>query len=100
MLHNPGFLHVKNDANFYADVTGRLGYAAGPALFYAKGGWAFLDTNFTVDGCCIAAGLCRGRFSNNNGLDGWTVGGGIEYMWSPSWSVKAEYLYLRFQPKP
>ena len=34
--------------------------------------------------------------SNNNGLDGWTVGGGIEYMWSPSWSVKAEYLYFDF----
>ena len=45
-----GFLRVKNDGSFYADVTGRLGYAAGPALFYAKGGWAFLDTNFTVDG--------------------------------------------------
>ena len=52
LVGNPGFLHVKNDASFYADVTGRLGYAAGPALFYAKGGWAFLDTNFTVDGCC------------------------------------------------
>ena len=30
-----GFLHIKNDASFYADVTGRLGYAVGPALFYA-----------------------------------------------------------------
>ena len=91
---NVGFLHVKNDANFYADVTGRLGYAAGPALFYVKGGWAFLDTNFTVDGCCN--GVLPWSVRNNNGLDGWTVGGGIEYMWSPSWSVKAEYLYFDF----
>jgi opacity protein-like surface antigen len=92
-----GFLRVKNDASFYADVTGRLGYAVGPALFYAKGGWAFLETNFTVDGCCITA--TRLPFSinnNNNGLDGWTAGGGIEYMWSPSWSVKAEYLFFDF----
>ena len=43
----PVFSWSKNDANFYADVTGRLGYAVGPALFYAKGGWAFLDTNLS-----------------------------------------------------
>ena len=35
---------TKQDASFYADVTGRLGYAAGPALFYVKGGWAYLIT--------------------------------------------------------
>ena len=93
-----GFLHVKNDANFYADVTGRLGYAVGPALFYAKGGWAFLDANFTIDGCCTSAGLpfSLNNNNNNNGLNGWTVGGGIEYLWSPSWSVKAEYLFFDF----
>ena len=49
----------------------------------------------------MAAATVNGRaFSvnnnNNNGLDGWTVGGGIEYMWTPSWSVKAEYLYFDF----
>jgi opacity protein-like surface antigen len=92
-----GFLRVKNDGSFYADVTGRLGYAVGPALFYAKGGWAFLDTNFRVDGCCTSAGLPFSlNNNNNNGLDGWTVGGGIEYMWTSSWSVKAEYLFFDF----
>jgi hypothetical protein len=34
------FLQINSGAGFYADVTGRLGYAAGPALFYVKGGWA------------------------------------------------------------
>ena len=92
-----GFLRVKNDGSFYADVTGRLGYAVGPALFYAKGGWAFLDTNFTIDGCCTSAGLPFSlNNNNNNGLNGWTVGGGIEYLWTSSWSVKAEYLYFDF----
>lgn len=88
-----GFLHVKNDASFYADVTGRLGYAVGPALFYAKGGWAFLDTNFSVNGHTSADGDWS---VSSNGRDGWTVGGGIEYMWSPNWSVKAEYLFFDF----
>ena len=63
-----------------ADVTGRLGYAMGPVLLYAKGGWAYLDTL--------------------NGLDGWTVGGGVEYKFGPSWSMKGEYQHFDFSNVP
>jgi len=28
--------------------------------------------------------------------DGWTVGGGLEYMFAPSWSAKIEYQYYNF----
>ena len=84
-------LGTKVDSGFAADVTGRLGYAVGPALFYAKGGWAYFDGRLGLD---VPAG------SNVNvsksGLDGWTIGGGIEYLVSPSWSVKAEYQYYDF----
>ena len=31
-----------------------------------------------------------------NGIDGWTVGGGIEYKINPNWSVKGEYRYFDF----
>ena len=82
---------TKDDSAFYADVTGRLGYAAGPALFYVKGGWAYLGT-----GNKFASTNVSGAAWNDGSLDGWTIGGGIEYMWSPSWSVKAEYLYMDF----
>ena len=91
--HTDGNFWAKNDANFYADVTGRLGYAAGPALLYVKGGWAFLDTNLSVGGNLRGTDWSA---SSNGGLDGWVVGGGIEYQWAPSWSVKAEYLYFDF----
>ena len=30
---------------------------------------------------------------------GWTAGGGIEYAFSPNWSIKAEYLYINFNNK-
>ncbi len=93
LANRPGYLHMNNDASFYADVTGRLGYAAGPSLFYVKGGWAYLDTNFSASGIDSAGNAWT---ANSKGLDGWTVGGGVEYMWSPSWSVKAEYLYFDF----
>jgi len=92
----------KENASFYADVTGRLGYAAGPVLIYAKGGWAFLENPGSfgfdrVDGNgFMLDGVGHGFTLNNESLNGWTVGGGIEYMWSPSWSVKSEYMFFDF----
>ena len=62
-------------------VTGRLGYAWGPALFYAKGGYAWADTSRSFG------------FTGNNGENGYTVGGGIEYMLTQNWSAKLEYQY-------
>ena len=35
-----------------------------------------------------------GAASFNNTLTGWTVGGGVEYMLNPNWTVKAEYLHF------
>jgi outer membrane immunogenic protein len=31
-----------------------------------------------------------------NHRDGWTVGGGLEYMFARNWSVKGEYQYYNF----
>src|ERR1700722_5456932 len=75
----------------YADVTGRLGYAFDRFLVYGKGGAAVLGSKgstttaipgFTVD--------------NSNTFAGWTAGGGVEYKFTPSWSLKAEYLHFDF----
>lgn len=77
---------------FYADVTGRLGYAVRPALFYAKGGWAYFDGGLNItDGAATPA-----VSATKNGVDGWIVGGGIEYKINPAWSVKGEYRYFDF----
>ena len=82
-------LGTKISSGFAADVTGRLGYAAGPALFYAKGGWAYFDGTIGLD--------APSPFNvNKSGRDGWTIGGGIEYALSPTWSVKGEYQYFDF----
>lgn len=84
---------TKQDGVFYADVTGQLGYAAGPALFYAKGGWAYLGSGNSFSN---AGWAYNNEAWNNGSLDGYVIGGGIEYMWSPNWSIKAEYLYFDF----
>jgi opacity protein-like surface antigen len=94
-----------NNGNFYGDVTGRLGYTWGSTLIYAKGGFAWLNTELRVQELITnSAGttvLFNGNDnSNNNTLTGWTVGGGIEYMlntsWATNWSVKVEYLHFDF----
>ena len=43
-INKTGAIVIKTEGGFYGDVTGRLGYAWGPALLYAKGGFAWLDT--------------------------------------------------------
>jgi outer membrane immunogenic protein len=65
-------------------VTGRLGYTWGPAMLYAKGGYAWADSRFT------------NGFSGDGGRDGYTVGGGMEYMFTQNWSGKIEYQYYDF----
>ncbi len=88
------------DSGFYTDVAGRLGYAAGPALFYIKGGWAYYDGAVSLtDNIGVAPWLCTGStacHTSGSGLSGWTLGGGIEYKMSPSWSVKGEYRSFDF----
>ena len=74
-------------------VTGRLGYTWGPALLYAKGGYAWRDGNNL--GVSVA-GLPVGFPTDGNHKDGYTVGGGLEYMFAPNWSAKAEYQYYNF----
>jgi outer membrane immunogenic protein len=65
-------------------VTGRLGYTWGPALLYVKGGYAWADSRFT------------NGFSGDGGRDGYTVGGGLEYLFTQNWSGKIEYQYYNF----
>lgn len=90
------FLTSGEDSGFYGDVTVRAGYAVGPAFFYGKAGWAYFDSNLTLRDAgfyCAASSACS---ISRSGLNGWTVGGGVEYMINPNWGVKAEYRYFDF----
>ncbi|WP_245434234.1 outer membrane protein [Pseudolabrys taiwanensis] len=72
---------------WFATVRGRLGYVTGPWLIYATGGAAWI--NYQLD--ITAPG---GSVSDHTTKSGWTVGGGVEWMFMPNWSAKLEYLYL------
>jgi outer membrane immunogenic protein len=89
----PGGVVVNDRDNQLGSVTGRVGYTWGPGLLYAKGGYAFRDgNNLNV----TTAGLPTAFTATGNHKDGWTVGAGLEYMFAPSWSAKAEYQYYNF----
>jgi opacity protein-like surface antigen len=89
-------VHV--DGGFFGDVTGRLGYTWGSTLVYAKGGFAWLNTDVNISGTFTdATGVATG-FSrdSNTTLAGFTVGGGFEHLLNPNWSMKLEYMFYEF----
>jgi outer membrane immunogenic protein len=89
----PGGTLVTSNTDQLGSVTGRLGYTWGPALLYAKGGYAWRDGNNL--GVSVA-GVPAAFTTNGSHKDGYTVGGGLEYMFAPNWSAKAEYQYYNF----
>ena len=68
--------------DYFGTVRARAGYAIDRALVYGTGGYAYGGSNCSN---CI----------NKTG-DGWAAGGGVEYKFNPTWSVKGEYQHLEF----
>jgi len=95
---NNVLLHDDMNSGFLADVTGRLGYAFGPTLFYIKGGWAYFDggRSLRADVGALPAVCPLGCSVSGNGISGWTFGGGIEYKFAQSWGAKVEYRHFDF----
>ncbi len=83
--------------DWYAVLSGRLGWLPTPDwLVYAKGGavWTELHAD-VVDSCTTGAcGLGTVNATGSDTTTGWALGGGVEWMFAPRWSAKAEYLFL------
>ena len=84
-----GFV-LEDKIRAFGSVTGRVGVTTGPALFYAKGGYAWADNqvSLTLPGIVTV--------SESKTHSGWTVGGGLEYMVWQNWSLKGEYMYADY----
>jgi outer membrane immunogenic protein len=90
-----GLTTVENKADSIGSVTGRLGWTWGPGMIYAKGGWAFANQKLSAS--ILTPGGVLFSASDNRFRSGWTVGGGIEYLFAPNWSAKVEYMFADFQ---
>jgi outer membrane immunogenic protein len=80
--------YYSRSTDWFATVTGRLGYAWDNWLLYVKGGGAWADGNDYY--------WNRPLWQGDGSRSGWAVGAGLEWAWTPNWSVKLEYNYLDF----
>jgi outer membrane immunogenic protein len=88
----PRGLVYNNNQRALASITGRVGWTWGPGLVYAKGGYAYSDNRETL----TLAGAPVPFALDDNHRNGYTVGAGLEYMFAPNWTAKAEYQYYNF----
>jgi outer membrane immunogenic protein len=81
---------VNFNNQWFDTLTARLGYAVQPGwLLYFQGGaaWGHTSTNFSGP-------FISGQTSNSR--TGWTIGGGVEWMFAPHWSAFLEGNYMDF----
>jgi outer membrane immunogenic protein len=84
---------VTSNTDQLGSATGRFGYTWGPALLYAKGGYAWRNNpNIAAS----LGGVPVGFTTAGGHQNGFTVGAGLEYMFAPNWSAKLEYQYYNF----
>jgi outer membrane immunogenic protein len=85
--------------DWLSTVRGRLGFTASPnVLLYVTGGLAVGEVKTgNAAACATFAPPCFTEATttntNTSTRAGGTVGGGLEWMIAPHWSIKAEYLY-------
>ena len=92
------YVQAGRNVPYLGTVSGRFGYLVTPAwLVYDTGGLSFGETDLraTYFSPTLKPNLYQG--GSWLGYDdmrlGWTAGAGVEWMFNPKWSVKAEYLY-------
>ena len=96
--------------NVFGTARARLGYIAGPWLFYATGGFGWEYDKLTrTQLTAPAVWSARLRSSTPNALQagaavtashlraGWTAGAGVEWAFARTWTVKLEYLHIDTQ---
>jgi outer membrane immunogenic protein len=103
-----GIVRLEQKLDYFGTLRGRLGWANNALLLYVTGGaaWGHVKTTFSnsdigVSGAGGAltpaqvSALQAGGYASTSDIRwGYTVGGGLEWMFARNWSVKAEYLYI------
>jgi outer membrane immunogenic protein len=90
---------ASKSVDYVGTVRGKIGYLATPNIeLYGTGGLAYggvRTRSFSWQQLSIPSTdeIGPGSSSYDGTKVGWTAGGGIEWMFSSNWSVKAEYLY-------
>ncbi|MDT2021744.1 porin family protein [Methylocella sp. CPCC 101449] len=84
-----GINTFKTTVPWQGSLRARLGVGFDRALIYVTGGVAFAGLKHEVF-------IPPFALSNQSTRTGWTLGGGVEYAFSPTWSIRAEYRYTDY----
>jgi outer membrane immunogenic protein len=95
--NNNGFGSAgNNNTGFLGTVRARAGIALDRFLVYGTGGVAFGSNNSSGNTFVGTVGGVPTIFTANTGNNlrvGYAAGAGVEYAFTPNWSVKVEYLF-------
>ena len=105
-LATVGATAIQGGVDYLGTVRGRIGYLWNPTLLvYGTGGFAYGGAYANVVRSAVTTAtpvnplhpgfnsLWLGGGQRSQLLTGWTAGGGLEWMFMPNWSLKAEALY-------
>jgi len=93
--------YTEDKVEAFGTLRARLGYAAYGFLPYVTGGLAWGSSEHML-GCDRArVALTNGCAANGGEIEttksdtsvGWVIGGGLEYAFTDSWSIRGEYLF-------
>ncbi len=87
-----GPVRVDASQDWLTSMRLRLGFAAGTTLIYATGGYAFANVDLALSAPAIA-------LRASEVVQGYVVGGGVEFKFSPNVSARIEGLHYGFGEK-
>ena len=94
---NTAFIFNANksfEVDWVATVRGRAGLALDTTLIYLTGGVAFGHVKNDYSLFNDRAGTLFTRFTQNRTNIGWTAGVGLDHMFGPQWTARAEFRYI------
>ena len=94
-----GLVTASGNTRSIATVRGRFGWTSDRVMVYGTGGVAFADVRTSLgvacaQGCGLDGDPITTSANSSTLKTGWAAGAGIEWMFSPNWTVRAEYLRI------
>ena len=88
---------LQSDIRWLATFRGRMGLAVNDTMAYVTGGLAVASVKNTFAPHGVAPTTGNPAFTTKSGTKtkwGWTIGGGIEHMWTRNWTIALEGLFV------
>lgn len=82
----------KTEIEWLLFVEPRLGYTWDRTMLFVKGGWVGGDATLSATGPTTGGTIVSAKATDF--VDGWTIGGGVEYAWHPSFIIGLDYQYI------